>query len=268
MFLSYDIREYRPEDVPGLISLWCEVFGDERALVESFFELLPTMGKGFVAERMGEVIGAAYLLDVRLNSPSKLPELCSYIYAVAVEPEQRGQGVGAALTRKCLRHSWDRGINSVFTLPAEPSLYKWYANIMGAQPISFCRVERIEPSEDGADIRELHAEEYGFARYDILKAQPHIGFGYSYLSYQLRLCRAYGGGMYACSGGIVCGYMDGKVLHIKEALNDPPEFIPALCSMLSAEYALVRRSGGDTPYMTAYSLGSLPKGAQWGLSLD
>lgn len=269
MFASYEIREYESGDVPGLVSLWAESFGDERALVERFFELLPTMGTGYVAERMGETIGAAYLLNTQLNVPEKLPEGCAYIYAVAVEPEQRGQGIGAALTRKCLRSAWDRGIASVFTLPASASLYGWYERIMGAKPVSYCRIERVEPSDAALDITELHADEYGFRRYDLLCGRAHMSFGHSYLLFQQALCRAYGGGMFAGGGGIVCGYLDGNTLMIKEALNDPPELVPALCRRLGARSALIRRqtSSGE-PYLTAYSLGKLPSPVEWNLTLD
>lgn len=267
MFSSYEIREYRPEDVPGLISLWCDVFGDERALVERFFELLPSMGTGFVVERLDETIGAAYLLDVQLHTPSALPGRCSYIYAVAVEPEQRGQGLGGALVRSCLRQARLRGDKAVFTLPASPLLYRWYERTIGAVPVSFCGTEKVLPADVKADIRELHADEYGFARYDLLRKNAHIGFNYAYLTYQLELCRTYGGGMYACAGGIACGYKEGNILYIKEALNDPPEFIPALCRQLGAEYALVRRSG-EEPYIAAHPLGTLPESFEWNISLD
>lgn len=268
MFIAYETRKYQPEDIPGLISLWCETFGDDRELVASFFELLPSMGTGYVAEYMGELLGAAYLLDVHLFDSSPLPTGCSYIYAVAVEPEQRGQGIGAALLQCCMRHAAIRGDKAVFTLPASPQLYRWYSHTVGMEPVMFCRTERVEPSDEKADIRELFADEYGYARYDLLKDEAHIGFDYGYLSYQLKLCQSCGGGMYACSGGIACGYLDGNVLHIKEALNDPPEFIPALCRHLGAEYALVRRRGDTEPYIAAHSFGKPIEVSEWGLSLD
>lgn len=268
MFSSYEIREYRPGDAPGLTSLWCDTFGDDRALVERFFELLPSMGNGFVADCPDGPVGAAYLLDVHLFGSSPLPTGCSYIYAVAVEPEQRGQGIGASLLQSCMRHAALRGDKAVFTLPANPQLYRWYSRTVGMDPVMFCRTERVEPSDAKADIRELFADEYGYARYGLLKNEAHIGFDYGYLSYQLKLCQSYGGGMYACSGGIACGYLDGNVLLIKEALSDPPEFIPALCRRLGAEYALVRRRGDTEPYIAAHYFGKPIEVSEWGLSLD
>lgn len=68
--MIYDIREYKQDDVSAMKSLWCDAFGDLPELVDSFFELLPSMGTGFVAELDGEVFGAAYVLDAFCICPT------------------------------------------------------------------------------------------------------------------------------------------------------------------------------------------------------
>ena len=50
MYYAININEYRQEDIPSLKRLWTETFGDAPELVDRFFELLPSMGTGLVAE--------------------------------------------------------------------------------------------------------------------------------------------------------------------------------------------------------------------------
>ena len=87
--------------------------------------------------------------------------------------------------------------------------------------------------------------------------------------FQEAVCKTYGGGMFACGGGIACGYIDNGVLLIKEVLNDTPEFIPALCRKLGAKSALVRRSAPDgEPFIAAYEPALFPEDTVWNLVLD
>ena len=56
MYYAININEYRQDDIPSLKRLWMETFGDAPELVDRFFELLPSMGTGLVAEADGERI--------------------------------------------------------------------------------------------------------------------------------------------------------------------------------------------------------------------
>lgn len=67
--MIYNIREYTREDTSAMRSLWSDAFGDPSELIDFFFELLPSMGTGFVAELDGEIFGAAYVLDAFLHLP-------------------------------------------------------------------------------------------------------------------------------------------------------------------------------------------------------
>ena len=70
-------------------------------------------------------------------------------------------------------------------------------------------------------------------------------------------------------GGIACGYVDNGVLLIKEVLNDPPEFIPALCRRLGAKSAIVRRPDRyGSPFIAAYEAKDFPRDTVWDLALD
>lgn len=267
--MIYEIHEYSEQDVPWLKSLWINAFGDAPELVDTFFELLPSMGVGLVAEFYGELFGAAYILNTELHSPGAPPKKAAYIYGVAVDAQAQGQGIGAGLVRACMRYAWEQGADICCTLPAEPSLYGWYEKIGGFVPVSCCTFEELSPSGSDIEIAELFADEYSYRRIDLLIKKPYISLYYDWLQFQEAIFKTYGGGFYAYKDGIACGYLDGDTLLIKEALNDAPEFIPALCRKLGAKKALVRRAAASgQPYMAAFEKSAYPPETEWNLSLD
>ena len=120
-------RELRQEDREALVSLWTRIFEDPPELVEAFLDLLPEMGSGTVAEENGRILGAAYLVDgFTLVTPNDAPKKCGYLYAVAVEEQARGQGLGARLSQTAAEMGWARGVEFVCTLPADSSLRRAY----------------------------------------------------------------------------------------------------------------------------------------------
>lgn len=267
--MIFEIHEYSEKDVPWLKSLWIEAFGDAPGLVDTFFELLPSMGAGLVAEFYGELFGAAYVLYTELHTPNEPPKKIAYIYGVAVDEPAQGQGIGAGLVRACMRYAWEQGADICCTLPAEPSLYGWYSESCELAPVSFCTLEELAPLDSGIEIKELYADEYSYRRIDLLKAKPYISLYYDWLRFQEAIFKTYGGGFYAYKDGVACGYLDGDTLMIKEALNDAPEFIPVLCRKLGAKKAVVRRPAAEgQPYIVAYEKGAYPPDTLWNLSLD
>lgn len=267
--MIYDIHEYREDEIAALKSLWREVFGDGARVTDSFFELLPSMGTGFAAVRDGEVFGGAYVLDAFLHLSDGSTKKAAYIYAVAVDDAARGSGIGAELTRACMRYAWECGADVCCTLPAEEALYDWYKTRCGFENASFCSYETVPAGENDGSITRLHADEYAFLREDMLRGRPHIGFYYGYLSFQETIFDEYGGGFFACNGGIACGYVEDGVLQVKEALGCGNDFIAALCTMLGAEKAVVRKASDcGEQYVAAYLKAEYPPDTVWDLTLD
>lgn len=267
--MIYDIREYKQDDVSAMKSLWCDAFGDLPELVDSFFELLPSMGTGFVAELDGEVFGAAYVLDAFLHLPDSSTKKLAYIYAVAVDGSVRGHGVGAELTRACMRNAWEYSADICCTLPAEGSLYDWYESRCGLAAASFCCYETVAAGTEAVGIKRLSADEYGFLREDMLKGTAHVGFYYGYLRFQEEIFTASFGGFFEYKGAIACGYIENGTLYVKEFLGDEPEFIPALCTALGVKKAVIRRASSfGERYIAAYRKADYPPDTVWNLTLD
>lgn len=266
------IREYRGGDIPEMSALWQTVFGDGEELVNSFLELLPDMGTAAVAELNGTVAGAAYAVTgMELADADGKAQACGYIYAVAVAPEFRGNGLGRALTERCAELAHTRGAEVICTLPAEESLYAWYKTILGTE----CVLHRQHFEEKSADVvptKKLSAAEYGRRREALLSGQCHMRPSHTALKFQSRFCEELGGGLYACGGGICSAYLEDGATVVKEFIapdgTDAADIAASIGAELGTEQALYYLPASDgEPYLAAEP-GSIPADCVWNITFD
>ena len=271
MYSNYKISDCTPEDIPSLKALWQSSFDDPPELIDCFFELLPGMGVGLKAECGDELVGAVYILDAEMWIPGRRTEKLGLLYALAVEPAAGGSGIGSELICAAKRRCYTHMISVTCAVPTSPSLYGYFKKCSGIEPVSFYRTEELFPGEDILEISEVFEDEYCFSRTDILmkKRVCFVNPDFNYIRYQAERLRSRGGGFYAYKGGLVCGYIRDGVFVVQEAIDDAPEFIPALCTRLGVRSASVRRPAPDgTPYIAAYPTGDFPSGTVYNLTLE
>lgn len=246
------LRESVPQDAPQLERLWCDAFGDPPELVRSFLSLLPGMGRACVAERDGQILGAAYLVDgLTLLRPGCSPLHCGYLYAVAVDPAARGHGLGAAVSRGAAELGRQRGSELICTLPAEDSLYSWYGRIMG---LTYQSTRRIFFSDSLPESLPLSPSDYLARREAILQALPHVRPNVSVMEFEAKLCSQYGGGLYAAGDALFFAYPEQGRWVI-------PELLPLSSADCFPGIQLQSR-----PYLCADR--PLPDGMIWNLTFD
>lgn len=279
---DFAVREYRAEDIPALEALWLACFEDTPSFVDKFFAALPSIGGGVIAEREGEILGAAYTIDALeliSGSGAKLAAV-GYIYGVGVYAHARGRGIGAALDRAVYELSRARGAELVTTLPAEDSLYGWYEDILGVKAALWRErrtFDRDVQGEARAQAVRISAREYGAARERLLSERAHIRLSPAALEFEAALLDEYGGGLYAVGGGIAAGCIEDGCAVIKELIlpterstdtgTDMAENAGALCAAMGAGRALllVPAEQGEK-YIAADR--ALPTGCVWNLSFD
>ena len=122
-------RTVTKTDLPGLLSLWLVCFDDKREAAQLFFERNLSDTHGYLAENNGEIAAAVYLTDCRLTG---LPS--HYLCGAATLPGYRGRGVMTELIGFALADAAARGDCYSVLMPAEESLYGFYAK-MGYQPV-------------------------------------------------------------------------------------------------------------------------------------
>lgn len=247
----------------GLIALWHEVFGDPPELAARFLTGLPAFGCGFAAVEEGEVLGAAYWLDALELAGEK----CGYLYAVAVRPETRGRGLGAALSQACFEEGKRRGAVYRCTAPAEPSLFGWYARILGVRPALY-RQSRELAAEASLPVLPIPPELYAARREALLGPAPHLRCGAEAMAYEAENCRCFGGDLYAVGDGIAAAAPEAGLALVREAIGPEPERIAAsVAAHLGCERArLLRCADEGTPFLASDR--PFPPGTVWNLAFD
>ena len=266
-----NIRHYRKDDIPAMRALWQRVFDEREAYLDAFFSLIGDIGGAAVAtDEGGALIGAAYALTgYELLSGGESPHV-GYIYAVAVDESFRGRGIGAALTKCAGEICREREAVIVTTLPAEESLYAWYAQCIGTRHV-LRREKKLVPAHKSVDIMKLTGTEYMLWRENLLRGQDFVRLSYPMLEAQRALCETYGGGLYATEDGVLAAYRDGDTLIVREILcarGDPAVSAASAAAALGcreAVFFLPTASGGE-PYVTADA--PLASVTVWNLTLD
>jgi GNAT superfamily N-acetyltransferase len=224
-----------------LIALWRDVFGDPPELPAAFLRQLPAIGCGWAAVEEGHVLGAAYWIDALYLGE----ERCGYLYAVAVRPEARGQGLGAALSRACWESGRERGAVYACTEPAEDSLFDWYGDIVGARPVLYRKATELAAAA-GAAAEPISAEDYALRREILLKDRLHVRYAPEALIYEQANCRCYGGDLYRIGEGIADAIREDGVLLVRECLGPEPEALAAsLGAALGCERIRLLRSAAE-----------------------
>ena len=269
---EYLLREYRPGDRAALSALWRQVFGDPEAVVAAFFDALPDMGIGAVAVCAGRPVGAAYVLDaLSLVDAAGRQRRCGYLYAVAVDPEHRHQGLGAKLSREAAALSLARGTEFICTLPAESSLYAWYEEILGLH----CALHRKRypvTAGPGWPAERILPEDYLARREALLAGVPHLRPEAAVMDFAGQFYTLFGGGLYACGSGLCAVYADNGRVLIRELIAPAgvaaADVAAALCAALGCQEGqyMLPDSEGE-PYLSAPP-GILPADCVWNLSFD
>ena len=260
------LRRVRPGDETPLAAIWHRVFGDPEALALAFLKDLPALGGGVCAEEAGKLLGAAYAVtDFTLGD-----RRAAYIYAVAVLPEERGRGLGMALTRAAAELGRELGAEILCTLPANAGLYPWYERLIGVRCALYRSEERLE-SAPGLQAVPISAEEYARRREALLGALPHVKPGEAALRYEKENCRCFGGDLYALGDGIAAASIDEGEVQIRELLcpegADRLSLAASLGACLGTERVLLLSSASEgAPYLAADQ--PLPPGCVWNLTLD
>ena len=247
------IREYSFLDVEELIELWHETFSDDKSLIKHFFELLPNMGRGYVAVAGTRLLGMVFVLNFMAGGCKY-----GYIYALAVKEQYRGKGIGSLLMSHC-----GKIYPRLCTLPAESSLYAWYEERLGMKYRTRCRYDKFLPEDYEGTIRAISHTEYAARRGEFALETKHPMEWYEF---QRELCRSYGGGMFAYGRSIACGYVENNVLVIIECLGST-DFIPMLCHQLKADYAEMRRFAFDGSDFICSNM-PIPETLNFNLTLD
>lgn len=247
-----ELHQARPEELPQAEALWTQVFGDGPALQRAFYALTRLPGPLVLTED-GQVQAMLALPEVTLTFPDGWRVKGGYVYALATRPEARGWGYAGQLLSYACEVLRNRRADCILTVPAQPSLFAFFAK-NGFAPAFYQR--RVEARSVPAPATPLSGEEYDALRETLLAGATHISQGPGQMEFQRQLCPAPGSGLYRLelAHGPGCAAVErwpGRPV-VKELLCHPLDEAQgaAAAAALCAAPAQVRLPGGpeDTPF--------------------
>ena len=157
-------------DLPGIIALWQEAFGDSPEAVSYFFKSFPNC-ISYVAEDGGEVVSMVHALPQTLSPDTP----AAYIYAVATLRTHRGKGLCRALMAFAEADLQTRGFACAVLTPGELGLFDYYERL--GYETAFTR-RRVKFSGGTA----ISLPEYLLRRERLLD-KPHMVYDQATLAY-------------------------------------------------------------------------------------
>lgn len=269
-----DVQITHPKlhEIPVLEQLWIDVFADPPELIEAFFDAFPPQLHGWVLRRGDEILSSAYLLHGNLFLSGKEMQASAYVYAVATPKQHRGKGYAGALMRFFTELADQRSL-LLYTRPASPGLFRWYAQVMQTRPSTGmeARIFTVRPIPTKLELRRLTPFEYGQHRERLLAECPHIAMSDVFLKLQEQFLSGDGAGYYAVGTSCCACEKHGGELVIKELLAAEAEsesVIQTMLHYLSAEQAVVPSPSDAALPNVAFRSAAIPASTSWGLLLD
>ena len=265
---EYTIRPLTIADEQQGAALWSLVFGDEEPVVREFYRLFsesPSFGLGAFLD--GQLAAAAYAPDGADLITDGEKKTGVYLYAVATHPDHRKFGLARRLCAALRDRAFAQGNVYLFTKPAEDSLYPWYQEKIGAQPVLGCRSLQLRAASGRYPRAEkLSAEDYGRLRRELLAGKSHVELSGQWLIWESILHEAYGGGFYRVGKSVADVYLDEESLAVQEVL--PASRAEDVCHALMATFGkgscTCRGMGREEHYVSAVAAdGALPEDNPW-----
>lgn len=121
-------------DIPNLKKLWIQVFGDESAAVDLFFEKIFSADECFCARLGGEIAAMLFLIPCEVCNKK-----AHYVYAACTAPGYRKNGVMGKLLQFALQSAEKKGDSFSVLLPANEKLYDYYGKFGYLSAAKICR---------------------------------------------------------------------------------------------------------------------------------
>lgn len=224
-----EIRPARLDEIARQKELWKLAFGDDDAYIDYFYahggesQVLLLLEDGVVWTMVA-------LFPVTVTLPQGETLSSAYIYALATHPEARKKGYGRFILNYVDFYLKESGKDCVTIVPAEPSLYKYFATT-GFEPT--CSTRKVELLQDmvaqpssGDTVVPASPAKYSALRERMLEGSLHVTYGETLIAYQQGLSRMERGDLFHLTvagqeGLAAAEYLDEDTVLVKELLLPP-----------------------------------------------
>ena len=224
-----------PEDIPFLRKLWQESFGDEEEFLDIFFSTAFSPRRCRCLSLEGRPAAMLYWFDISCRG-----QKMAYLYAVATDPEFRGQGLCRTLmadTHNLLRAE---GYTGAVLVPDGEALTRMYET-MGYRSCARVTEFLCGPGAQPVPIRSVSREEYTLLRRQLLPEGGAVqeGENLDFLEAQ--------GVFFAGPGFLLAAKRGPEELLGIELLGDRTA-APGILKALDLQRGKFRCPGQDTPF--------------------
>lgn len=245
-----------PAQIPQLLKLWKEVFGEYDGFWELFLDTAFQPDHCRCITEKGQVLAGLYWFDCGCGE-----DQIAYIYAVVTDPAHRGKGLCRKLMEDVHKLLRDQGYASVMLVPADAGLREMYRK-MGYADCTRISEITCTPTDTPVTIRNIGTEEYAALRRKLLPEQGVLqeGNNLTFLAAQTRL--------FAGEDFLLAAWLEEDTLHGTELLGNT-NAAPGILRVLGCEKGIFQTPGANQPFAMIHKLHSgavIPK--YFGFSFD
>ena len=244
------------EQIPQLLKLWKEVFGEYGGFWEMFLDTAFQPDHCRCVTENAQVAAGLYWFDCSCRE-----DKIAYIYAVVTDPAHRGKGLCRMLLEDTHRLLVQRGYDSAMLVPADEDLREMYRK-MGYENCTNISEITCTAADNAVEIRNVTVEEYAALRRGMLpeKGVLQEGNNLTFLAAQVQL--------FTGKDFLLAAWLEGDTLHGTELLGNTAA-APGILRALGCEKGRFRIPGNSKPYAMIHKLHScavVPK--HFGFSFD
>lgn len=151
-----------PEQIPQLLTLWREAFGEWNHFWEMFLETAFSPDRCRCITEDGQVTAALTWLDCSCEG-----QKLAYLYAVVTHPDHRGRGLCRKLLAWVHEDLREQEYAAALLVPAEPGLREMYRKL-GYEPGTRVSEFACEARGETMTLRAVGTEEYAALRRQFL----------------------------------------------------------------------------------------------------
>lgn len=223
------------EEIPQLLALWKEVFGEYDGFWELFLETAFLTDHCRCILEGGQVTAGLYWFDCSCGD-----NRIAYIYGVVTDPRHRGKGLCRKLMADVHALLKNQGYASVMLVPADEGLRKMYRK-MGYDDCTSVSTISCTAGGTAAEIRSIGVKEYAALRRNFLPKGSVFqeGLQLPFLAAQAQL--------FSGENFLLAAWLEGDTLHGMELLGYP-DAAPGILRALGCETGTFQIPGTEKPF--------------------
>ena len=229
------------EQIPQLVQLWKEAFGEYDGFWELFLETAFSSDHCRCIEESGQVIAGFYWFDCSCGE-----DKIAYVYAVVTDPRHRGRGLCRKLMSDVHGLLTNRGYASVMLVPADEGLREMYRKL-GYEDCTRISTLTCATGEKSVELRNVSPEEYAALRRKMLPEDGVLqeGVQLPFLAAQAQL--------FAGEDFLLAAWLEGDTLHGMELLGNTTA-APGILRALGCDQGTFQIPGGERSFAMIHKL--------------